>query len=288
MEYLSLVLDMFRKIPLQYLLASVFGFAMLLEFLASKIKSRKIYNRRDSLDNISIGLISFLIDFAFSLASYAILFFIYKHMSMFEVKLYGWACFLLLFILIDFEEYWFHRLSHHVNMLWKAHMVHHQSTHFNLTVGLRTSFFVPLFNFVFYVPFVLLGFHPDHIMLVIMLQGAYQLLLHTEMVRKLGWIEKLLITPSAHRVHHGQNDLYIDKNFGKVLVVWDRMFGTYEEETETVVYGVVNGSRASDLSPLRAICEPIHQLCMNWIHEKDKQRRKALLLGTPHDKEDTY
>lgn len=281
MDQLFVVLDLIKETPLEYILALVFVVAMFLEFLASKIKGRRIYNRKDSLDNVLIGIVSFLMDFAFSLASYAILLFLYRHMALFEVKLEGWTYFLLLFVLIDFEEYWFHRLSHHVNVLWKAHIVHHQSKHFNLTVGLRTSFFVPLFNLVFYVPFTLMGFHPDHIMLIIMLQGIYQLLLHTEVVPKLGWVERVLITPSAHRVHHGQNDVYIDRNFGKVLVVWDRLFSTYVVEDEKVVYGVIGADNTSHLSPIKAICEPMQELYSRWMGEKDKKRRKELLLGAP-------
>lgn len=281
MQYLFFIIDAFKAIPLEQVLGAVFLTALLLEWMGSILKNKKIYDGRDSLNNILIGLISFLFDFLFSLASYAILLFIYRHARLFTVNVGETASFVLLLVLVDFEEYWFHRLSHHINILWKAHLVHHQSTKFNLTVGLRTSLFVPMFNILFYLPFPIFGFHPDHVLLVIMLQGVYQLLLHTELVRHLGFLEKIMVTPSAHRVHHGQNERYMDRNFGKMLILWDRLFGTYIAETEPVVYGVKGES--GDERPIKAIFLPILDLYQRWKHEKDRQRRKQIVFGSPRE-----
>src|SRR6478752_781115 len=164
MQSLFFIIDAFKAIPLEQVLGAVFLVALLLEWTVSKLKKRKVYDGKDSFNNILIGLVSFLFDFVFSLASYAILLFVYRHVRLFTVNVGETASFVLLLVLVDFEEYWFHRFSHHVNIL-------------------------------FYLPFPILGFHPDHILLVIMLQGVYQLLLHTELIKHLGFLEKIIVTP---------------------------------------------------------------------------------------------
>jgi sterol desaturase/sphingolipid hydroxylase (fatty acid hydroxylase superfamily) len=176
-------------------------------------------------------------------------------------------------------EYWFHRLSHEVNLLWTAHVVHHQSRFFNLSVGLRTSLFVPIFNVFFYFIFPVLGFDPADVLLIAFIQGMYQLLIHTKLIGKLGWLEYVFVTPSAHRVHHGSNAEYLDKNYGKVFIVWDRLWKTFEEETVTVTYGLKIPQPQEN--PWQTVMNPMRTLLRVVRETKDKKLRRALLFREP-------
>ncbi|MCC6848034.1 MAG: sterol desaturase family protein [Deltaproteobacteria bacterium] len=144
------------------------------------------------------------------------------------------ACFLG----VDFGYYWFHRKSHEINFLWAAHVVHHQSEDYNLAVALRQSTLQPFFGAIFYWPLALLGFPPVVFLACASFNTIYQFWLHTQAIGRLGPLEAVLVTPSHHRVHHGRNPRYIDRNHGGTFIVWDRLFGTFEREREAVVYGI--------------------------------------------------
>ena len=188
-----------------------------------------------------------------------------------------WVYWILLFILIDFLEYVFHLASHKINVIWKAHMMHHEDTQFNLTVGLRSSIFIPIINLPFYFIPVILGFHPIDILFIVSVQGLYQLLIHTRIIGKLGFIDHWLVTPSAHRVHHGSNKQYHDKNFGKVLLIWDHLFKTFSAENEEVVFGIP--SHRMELHPIKAQFNPWIQL-FRKIKRSPAQFR-SILFGLP-------
>jgi sterol desaturase/sphingolipid hydroxylase (fatty acid hydroxylase superfamily) len=143
-------------------------------------------------------------------------------------------------VLADLVFYWEHRAAHRVNVLWAAyHSTHHSAEHFDQSVGLRVSFMDFFFTPLFYLPLVLVGFHPLLVLASLSVVLAWQQWLHTEVVDRLPWLDGWLNTPSNHRVHHGRNPRYLDKNFGGILIVWDRLFGTYAPETERVEYGLV-------------------------------------------------
>lgn len=151
-----------------------------------------------------------------------------------------WASFLIVLVLADLAYYWEHRILHRINILWATHSVHHSSPFFNISVAYRhgpLDGFWPVF---FHLPLVLLGFNPFVVLIAELLVQLYQTALHTEVIRKL-WkpIEYIMNTPSHHRVHHGSNRKYLDKNYGGIFIIWDRMFGTFEEENEEVTYGLV-------------------------------------------------
>jgi sterol desaturase/sphingolipid hydroxylase (fatty acid hydroxylase superfamily) len=153
----------------------------------------------------------------------------------------AWA-FLVTFVIADFAYYWYHRLSHEVPLLWTMHHTHHSSPWMNFTTAMRLNWIAKFVSPVFFAPLVLLGLSPEFLALSLTLGLLFQFFLHTEVIGRLGWFEgKLLNTPSAHRVHHGSNTQYIDKNFAGVFVVWDRLFGTYTREEEPVRYGVTTG-----------------------------------------------
>lgn len=158
-----------------------------------------------------------------------------------------WYYLFLLLILQDFIFYWFHRTGHTINIFWAAHMPHHSSEELNLSVGIRASFTQRLFQFLFFDwILVLVGFSPE----MVYAMAAVHLLLaywhHTRVIKRLGWFERYFVTPSHHRVHHGVNPQYIDKNYSEFLIVWDKLFGTYEEEKEEVCYGVTHPPRTWD------------------------------------------
>ncbi|MXZ56457.1 MAG: hypothetical protein F4227_06140 [Gammaproteobacteria bacterium] len=153
----------------------------------------------------------------------------------------GWM-FLITFIAADFAYYWYHRLSHEVTCLWTMHHTHHSSPYMNLTTAVRLNWVANFVSPFFFLPLIVIGFPGDFVALSLALGLFYQLFLHTEAIPRLGWFEgKLLNTPSAHRVHHGSNTQYIDKNYGGALIIWDRLFKSYEPEVEKVEYGVTTG-----------------------------------------------
>lgn len=147
--------------------------------------------------------------------------------------------FLILLVLFDFLFYWYHRHNHTINFLWAAHMPHHTSEEFNMFVAIRASITQRILSFTYLWPLTLLGFKPD----AIYAASAVQLLIafwhHTRVIRKMGWYEKIFNTPSYHRVHHAINERYLDKNFGEIFIIWDKMFGTYAEEKEEPVFGAL-------------------------------------------------
>jgi alkylglycerol monooxygenase len=144
-----------------------------------------------------------------------------------------------LFLGVDFIFYWVHRWGHHINIMWAAHSPHHSAEEMNFFVALRASVTQRLFSFFFFWPLTIIGFKPSDIYIITGIHLFQAFLHHTELIRKL-WrpIELLFTTPSHHRVHHGVNFKYLDKNFGEFLIIWDRLFGTFEEETDKVVYGM--------------------------------------------------
>ena len=152
------------------------------------------------------------------------------------------AMMILTFVVIDFAYYWYHRFNHQIKFLWALHHTHHSSMWMNLSVALRLNWVAQFIAPIGFSPLIVLGCSPELLTAFLLFNLFFQFFLHNQYIGKLGWFEgKLLNTPSAHRVHHGSNDLYVDKNYGGVLIVWDRFFGTYQPEIEQVEYGVRSG-----------------------------------------------
>lgn len=158
--------------------------------------------------------------------------------KLFDIQM-GPFSFVLLMIAQDFCYYWFHRASHRVRWMWAAHVVHHSSDNMNFSTAFRQSLMYPFAGmWVFWLPLVILGFDPNWVVFVVLLNLGLQFFVHTQAVRKLGPLEWLFNTPSHHRVHHGRNPQYIDKNYAGILIIWDKLFGTFVPEEETVIYGI--------------------------------------------------
>ncbi|MFT4767599.1 MAG: sterol desaturase/sphingolipid hydroxylase (fatty acid hydroxylase superfamily) [Glaciecola sp.] len=151
---------------------------------------------------------------------------------------HGWWILPSAIVAADFSYYWMHRCEHKVRIFWANHSVHHSSREFNFTTALRVSWMDGLIEWLFFIPMILLGFSVVETVVGLVIVVAYQSWIHTEKVGKLGWLDKVFNTPSVHRVHHGTNARYVDKNYGGILIVWDRLFGTFEPEEERVIYGL--------------------------------------------------
>jgi len=217
----------------------IFTVLMLIEFVYGMVRGRNTYTLTDTLSNLSQGLLSRLSQFVnqfFHLGIYALLYhWIWKdYENPFWATGFGIAVGMVVF---DFCDYWFHRTEHESAVFWAAHVIHHQSKHYNLSVALRQVSTEPLLGFIFYLPLALLGMPPVQLALTVLIILFYQFWVHTEHIGKLGWFDLVFQSPSNHRVHHAINPQYLDKNYGVFLMVWDHLFGTYEPEVEPCVYG---------------------------------------------------
>ncbi|TAF63600.1 MAG: fatty acid hydroxylase family protein [Cytophagales bacterium] len=220
-------------IPLYFLLMGI-------ELLINKIQHTRLYRLNDAITNINIGATQQVIGVLLKLIPIAIYEIVYHNFSFqwIDNSQFNWWVFWAAFIGWDFCYYWAHRMSHEINLLWSGHVVHHQSEEYNLSVALRQSWFQGIWTAPFYLPLALIGFDTTTIILVSGLNLIYQYWIHTEMIQKMGILEWVMNTPSHHRVHHGRNPEYIDKNHAGVFIIWDRMFGTFQPEVAKPVYGI--------------------------------------------------
>lgn len=217
------------SIPVFFLLIGI-------ELLVGYLQKKKLYRFQDALTNINLGtgqqIIGVMVKGIFFLG----------YLYLYEHRIYTfdnvWWAWLLLFLGVDFFYYWFHRMSHEINALWAAHIVHHQSEDYNLSVALRQSWFQGWFSWAFYLPLAVIGFDPIMFAAMNSFNTLYQFWIHTTTIKTLGPLEWIFNTPSHHRVHHGSNPKYIDKNHAGSLIIWDRMFGTFQKEEEQVVFGI--------------------------------------------------
>lgn len=200
------------------------------------------YALKDSVASISMGMGSVFIDLLTKSAAFLIFSFIYNNYALFSDALaytvLGWV---LLFFLDDVTFYWHHRLSHQVRLLWAAHVNHHSSTHYNLSTALRQSWTEVFYKYLWYLWLPLLGFPPLMILMQISISLIYQFWIHTKRINRFpNWFEFIFNTPAHHRVHHAKNIIYLDKNHAGILIIWDRLFGTFMEEdpNEPIVYGI--------------------------------------------------
>lgn len=191
----------------------------------------------ESFANYAIALVNTLLErTVFGLVFVAMLVIIsYLLPYQLPVTWWSWA---LAVLVADFSYYWMHRWEHEVRVLWAYHSVHHSSPEYNLTTALRLAWVEGFIEWIFFVPMILVGFDVVQSIVAISIVVAYQTWIHTEKVGKLGWADKVFNTPSVHRVHHGSNSQYLDKNYGGILIIWDRLFGTYQAEDEPVTYGI--------------------------------------------------
>lgn len=209
------------------------------EIIWSYRNNKKVYNTKDTLANIGVFLgfnLTKILSFGLHYSIYLFL----AEFALFELE-NSLIVFITTIFTVDFVYYWYHRISHKVKLLWAFHLIHHSSLFMNLTVAYRLNWLNVLITPFVLAPLILLGFPIEYVVLSFAINLLYQFFMHTEAIGKLGFIEKIFITPSAHRVHHGSNNIYIDKNFGGILIIWDKLFGTYQAETVKPIYGTTKG-----------------------------------------------
>lgn len=220
------------SIPVFFLLIGI-------ELLVERFTHQKLYRLPDAISNISCGITSQLSGLFLKIFGIGVYQFLFEKFAFFALDNKTAWYWIILVLLVDLAYYWAHRMSHEVNLFWGGHVVHHQSEEYNLSVALRQSSLQVVWTFAFNLPIALLGFHTLDFVLIAALNTLYQFWIHTETIGKFPrWIEFIFNTPSHHRVHHGRDPKYIDKNHAGSLIIWDRLFGTFQEEEERPTYGI--------------------------------------------------
>jgi len=224
-----------------------FLLAILIELGVDRARGSHLFRANDAINSLSIGILSTTLAYFTRLLPLFVWGIVLERfalvempVSWFDASPRGIALWAVAALAWDFCYYWFHRFSHEISILWAAHAVHHQSEDYNLSTALRQTSSGFLFGWIFYLPLFLIGFPLEVLLTVNAVNLIYQFWVHTQVVRRLGPLDFILVTPSNHRVHHAQNERYIDKNYGGMLILWDRLFGTFEDEREDepVVFGV--------------------------------------------------
>lgn len=232
-------MELFRETALMLISAPLILAAIILEIVLTHFHGVRAYTWKETLTNFYLAALNGSMDLALRAAVVLpALIWCWQHAAMHWEK--GWIYWLALFVLEDFAYYVLHFVDHHCRIFWAVHVTHHSSEEFNLSTGFRSSVFQPLYRTAYFLPMAWLGFEPLDILFMYAATQIYGSLIHTETIRKMGWLEHVLVTPSHHRVHHASNGCYLDKNMGMCLIVWDKLFGTFQAELpeEPVRYGL--------------------------------------------------
>jgi alkylglycerol monooxygenase len=257
---------------------------MLLEYFICGKKSLRYFNLHNTVANISIGIAERLSDIFIAGLFYFVYDRLQKNYGLFDIKP-GMILWVALFVFTDFLWYWYHRLAHEINILWLAHVVHHQSEDFNYTVSARITIFQAFARTAFWSFLPLIGFPAEMITSMLIIHGTYPFFIHTRTISKLGVLEYIFVTPSHHRVHHASNDKYLDKNYGDVLIIWDKLFGTFqkEEDNEPIVYGL-----SRPLNTYSFLWQHFHFAIELWLAMKAKKtwKQKCRILFVKPEKID--
>jgi len=252
-----------------------------LEVAWDQLKGRGLYRLGDSLANIGCGIMdqsTGLFSKVLVVAAYTAMFHLTAAWRPWELQATP-AVWVATFVLSDLAYYWAHRLSHGVNILWIGHVVHHQSEDYNLAVALRQSVLQKVLLMWVYWPLALAGFPPEIFLTCMAVNLLYQFWIHTELIDTLGPLEWVMNTPSHHRVHHGRNPEYIDRNHAGVFIVWDRMFGTFQKELVKPTYGI---TRPTDtFNPVHAQWKPVVDLWNDLKRIPNWRDRLRFLFAAP-------
>jgi sterol desaturase/sphingolipid hydroxylase (fatty acid hydroxylase superfamily) len=258
----------------------VFFLLIGIELLVAKLRGRRAYASGDAVNSIGLGVISQIVGVFSKLLTLGIYAWCVEHLALFTLpadSLWVWAGALLMY---DFCYYWLHRCGHEVNILWAAHVVHHQSEHYNLSTALRQTGSGVLLGWLFYLPMALLGVPLKVFVVVALIDLLYQFWVHTEQIGRLGWFDRVFCSPSNHRAHHAVNERYLDRNYGGILIVWDRLFGSFveEDDNDPPVYGTRSPLRS--WNPLWANAEVYWHTAIDAWHAR-RWRDKLLVWLKP-------
>lgn len=246
------------------------------------LRGRGLYRYNDSINSLSMGLCLLMSDALLKAYTFAVYIALWQQHRLFDFSAGSALTWIVFFFGVDFCYYWFHRSAHAINFLWGAHVGHHQSEEYNLSTALRQSAFQYAFSWVFYLPLALLGCPPEVFLIQFVILKVYQFWLHTQGIDRIPLMEGWMSTPSSHRVHHAKNPRYIDKNFGGTLVIWDRLFGSWQPElaAEPCHYGTVKP--LDTLSPVKANLQHWAMLAADCWHTRrwrDKLRLWVMPTG---------
>ena len=274
---------------LNYLAFAVplFLFFMALEYLYSKKKGKKRFRFAESVANLNVGIAERLMDVFTTGAFFFVFDHIQRNYGLFEINggIFTWIA---LFLLTDLVWYWYHRLAHEINIFWAAHVVHHQSEDFNYTVSARITVFQAIIRGAFWSVLPLFGFPALMVTALLLVHGLYPFFIHTQALGKWGWFEKILVTPTHHGVHHASNPEYLDKNYGDVLIIWDKLFGTFAKQRESVSieYGLTRQLKSHSF-----LWQHFHfplEILINLKYAKGIKAKWKVLFGKPDDLDPRY
>jgi len=262
-----------------HLAIPAFILLMVVEALAGAAMQRDIYEVKDAAASITMGLGNLAADLLAKVVQFTVLSYLHRF-AIFHIGFEWWA-WLLLFFGDEFSYYWFHRVSHECRLFWASHVVHHSSERYNLSTALRQTWTGSFMSFVFWLWLPIVGFAPAMIMTMKAISLLYQFWIHTELVRSLGPLEAVFNTPSHHRVHHGSNPRYIDRNHGGTLIIWDKLFGTFEPENpaDPVRFGLTKDIET--YNPVRIAFEEWIDMFRDVWRAPGWNNKLRYLLGNP-------
>ena len=253
---------------------------IMVEVLVANAKNIAAYKKQDSLG--TLGLLTGNIFVALSIKGLTLAF----HIFLYEFRFFDlvsvmpiWALWIITFILIDFIFYFYHRISHRSRFLWAIHMSHHSSEEMNFFVSFRQAWLGPISKIPFFMLLPLIGLDPTMIAVAGVISTLWGVIGHTQVINKLGPLEWVFNTPSHHRVHHGSNLQYIDKNYGNLLIIWDRFFGTFEPENEPVKYGMVKN--VNTFNPFKITLMGWQEIILDMKNSKSSREAMTHFFGPP-------
>lgn len=271
-----------------YLAVPIFIALLLLEYVWLRLRPRagvKGYETSDTWASLAMGLGNMVVAAGWKTVALGALFWVYQH-RLWDLPLDQPWIWVLVILGDDFCYYWFHRFGHRVRLGWAAHVNHHSSGYYNLSTALRQSWTGPFLKVWFYLPLAWLGIHPLMIATAQAISLLYQFWIHTEVIRRLpAPVEWLMNTPSHHRVHHGSNPAYLDKNYAGIFIIWDRLFGTFTPETEAVNYGLTKPLESRNPVWI-AFHEWVAMLTHVWRARHWKNKLAYLLMPPDWDPQD--
>ncbi|GAB2536203.1 hypothetical protein GCM10027085_28610 [Spirosoma aerophilum] len=258
--------------------APVLFFFTGLEMYITYKQEKPYYDKQETIGSVLVGIGSVAIGLAIKFALLYGIVWIYNHLP-WRMAL-NWWTFIPCYILFDLASYWAHRTSHEQRFWWATHVVHHSGEHYNLSVSFRLSWIQNL-KTVFFIPVALLGFHPIIFFTTNQIAVLFQFWVHTEYIRRLPkWIEYIFATPSNHRVHHGSQPKYIDKNYGATFIFWDRLFGTYQPEEEAPIYGITTNI-TQKANPLMINFHEVADIIADVKKARGFRRKLFFIFGSP-------
>ena len=256
-----------------------FALTVIIEVILTVKVKLDDYELKDAGTSILMGLGNVVIGLFTKGIILSVFYLIYNFYHLFDISFAWWAWILLLFT-EDLAYYWNHRIAHESRLFWASHVVHHSSKKYNLSTALRQTWTGGFYTFIFWIPLILIGFHPIMVLTQMSISLLYQYWIHTELIKKMpNWFEAIFNTPSHHRVHHATNPQYLDRNHAGIFIIWDRLFGTFEPEVEKPKYGLVTNLETNN--PVKVAFTEWYYLLTDFTSSKTSILNKFKYLIKP-------